>query len=82
MAGRPGLAGELGERHGVLVPARCRVPGGQDDPYGVSEQVVALQARGQPPRLVLPLVTQHEVDVAEREGGQRLLGLSLHQLAT
>ena len=26
-------------------------------------------------RLMLPLVGQHEVDVAERERGQRLLGL-------
>jgi hypothetical protein len=30
---------------------------------------------------VLPLVCQHEVDVAERERGQRLLGLGLDQLA-
>ena len=32
-------------------------------------------------RLVLPLVGQHEVDVAERERGERLLGLGLDQLA-
>ena len=28
-----------------------------------------------------PLVTEHEVDLAQREGGQRLLGLGLDQLA-
>ena len=32
-------------------------------------------------RLVLPLVAEHEVEVAERERGQRLLGLGLDQLA-
>ena len=36
---------------------------------------------GQRARLVLPLVAEHEVDVAERERGQRLLGLGLDQLA-
>ena len=32
-------------------------------------------------RLVLPLVGQHEVDIAERERRERLLGLGLDQLA-
>ena len=42
---------------------------------------MAGEAGGQPQRLVLPLVAEHEVDVAERERGQRLLGLGLDQLA-
>jgi drug/metabolite transporter (DMT)-like permease len=82
VTGRPGLAGELGHRHGISVPERRRMPGGQDEVHRVSEQLVALQAGGQPPRLVPPLVAQHEVDVAQRQGGQRLLGLGLDQLAT
>ena len=49
--------------------------------HAVLEQVVALQRGGQPQRLMLPLVTQDEVDVAELERGQRLLGLGLDELA-
>ena len=41
----------------------------------------AVDARRPRVRLVLPLVGQHEVDVAERERGQRLLGLGLDELA-
>ena len=81
VAGRPRLAGELGERHGVPVPARGGCRAGRTRCTGSREQFVALQARGQPPRLVLPLVAEHEVDVAERQRGQRLLGLGLDQLA-
>ena len=44
-------------------------------------QLVPLHPLGEQARLVLPLVAQHEVDVAERERGQRLLGLELEQLA-
>jgi hypothetical protein len=43
---------------------------------------VALHAVRQQARLVLPLVAEHEVDVAERERGQSLLRLELDQLAS
>ena len=46
VAGRPRLAGERGERHGVLVAARERVAGGEHDEDGVREQLVALDALG------------------------------------
>ena len=59
----------------------ARVAGGQDEVDRVAQQLVALEAGRQPPRLVLPLVAEHEVDVAERERGQRLLGLGLDELA-
>ena len=58
-----------------------RVPGGQDEEHRVHQQVVTLQALGQAPRLVLPLVAQHEIDVAQRQRGQRVLGLGLDELA-
>ena len=44
-------------------------------------QVVAVDTGGPRQRLVLPLVGQHEIDVAQRERGQRLLGLGLDELA-
>ena len=44
-------------------------------------QVLALDARRARERLVLPLVGQHQVDVAQGQRGQRLLGLGLDQLA-
>lgn len=73
--------GQLGQRHGVSVPARRWVLGRQDEVHRVLEELVALHARGQPPGLMLPLVAQHEVDVADRQRGQRLLGLRLDELA-
>jgi hypothetical protein len=79
--GRPRLAGQLGQRDGVAVAARRRVPGGQDEVDRIAQQLMAHQAGGQPPGLVLPLVTQHEVDVAQRQRGQRILGLGLDHLA-
>ena len=54
---------------------------GQDHVHAVAEQLVGIEPRGQPQRLVRPLVAEHEVHVAEREGGQRLLRLRLDQLA-
>ena len=81
MAGRPDLAGELGQRHRERVPARGRVALGQDEADRVAVQVVAVDAGGPRVRLVLPLVGQDEIDVAERERGQRLLGLGLDELA-
>ena len=57
------------------------MPGGQDELHGVAQQLVPADARRHPQRLVQPLVAQHEVDVAERQRGQRLLGLGLDQLA-
>jgi hypothetical protein len=48
----------------------------------VAVELVAVDA-GQPRvRLLLPLVGQHEVDAAEGELGQGVLGLGLHELAT
>jgi len=44
-------------------------------------EVVALDAGGPRVRLVLPFVGEHEIEVAERERGQRDLGLRLDQLA-
>ena len=58
-----------------------RVVGGQDEVHRVAKQVVAVDAGGRRQRLVLPLVGEHEVDVAERERRQRLLGLGLDELA-
>ena len=72
---------ELAERHGRRVPPRDGVVRGQDEVDGVAQQRVTLEARRQAPRLVLPLVAQHEVEVAAREGGQRVLGLGLDELA-
>ena len=54
---------------------------GQDDVHLVAEQVVAVDAVREPHRLVLPLVAEHEVEVAEGERRQRLLGLGLEHLA-
>jgi DNA-binding transcriptional LysR family regulator len=48
---------------------------------GIVEEVVAGEAAREPPRLVLPLVAEHEVDVPERECRERGLGLGLDQLA-
>ena len=61
--------------------ARGRVVRGQDEVDRVAVQVLAVDARGPRVRLVLPLVGQDEIDVAERERRQRLLGLGLDQLA-
>ena len=79
--GGPGLARQLGERHGFGVAARRRMARRQAEAHGIAEQVVALHARGQLLGLVLPLVSQHEVDVAQRQPGEGLLRLQLHQLA-
>lgn len=63
------------------MPARGGMPGGKEKMYRVCEQVVAVQVSADRQRLVLPLVPEDEVDVADREGRQRLLGLGLDQLA-
>ena len=49
---------------------------------GVVEELVALEALGQPERLMLPLVAEHQVEVAERQRRQRLLRLGLDQLGS
>jgi len=74
-------AGELGQRDGPAVAAGGGVAGGQDEVDAVGEEVVAVDAGRQPARLVLPLVGEHEVEVADRERGQRDLGLLLDDLA-
>ena len=81
VTGHPRLAGELGHRHRVAVAPRGRVARGQDEVDRVAVQVEPVDARRARVRLVLPLVGQDEVEVAERERGQRLLGLGLDELA-
>jgi hypothetical protein len=54
---------------------------GQDDAHRVAMQIVPVDAGGPRVRLVLPLVGQHEVDVAQRERRQRRLGLCFDELA-
>jgi drug/metabolite transporter (DMT)-like permease len=81
MTRRPGLAGELGQRHGVTVTPRGRVVCGQDEPDRVVPEVLAVDAGGSRERLVLPLVGEHEIDVSERERRQRLLGFGFDELA-
>jgi hypothetical protein len=81
VAGGPGLVCELAERHSIAVAARRWMARGQDHVHAVAEQFVGIEPCGQAQRLVRPLVAEHEVHVAEREGGQRLLRLRLNQLA-
>ena len=50
-------------------------------PWGEVRAVRALDAGRQPPGLGLPLVAEHEVEVADGQRGQRLLGLGLDELA-
>ena len=59
------------------VPARRRVARGQDHVHRSRSSSWRSTPAGSRQRLVLPLVAEHEVDVAERERGQRLLGLGL-----
>ena len=67
------LVREVGEAGGGM--AR-----GQHEAHGVAQQLDALDARREAQRLVLPLVADHEVDVAQRERRERLLGLALDEL--
>jgi hypothetical protein len=76
-----GSVRELGQRHGAGVALEHGVVLGQDDVDRVAEQLVALEARREGARLVLPLVGEHDVDVAERERRDRLLRLGLDELA-
>ena len=57
------------------------MPDRQDEVDGVSQELVALHACRQRQWLVLPLVAEDDVDVADRQCGQRLLGLCLDELA-
>ena len=82
MAGRPNLPGELRQRHRALVTPRGGMPLGQDHADQIAEQTVPAHTGRARVRLVLPLVGQDQVHVAQRERGQRLLGLGLHELAT
>ena len=61
--------------------AHRRVAGRQHEPHPVLHQLVTLHPLGQQAGLVLPFVSEDEVDVAERERGERLLRLQLEQLA-
>jgi hypothetical protein len=81
VAGRPRLVGELGERDGLAVTARRRMAGREDEADGVVQEVVAAQPGRDAPRPVAPFVADDEIDVAERERGQRVLGLGLDELA-
>jgi hypothetical protein len=53
----------------------------QDQVDRVVEQVVAPHALGHPHRVLPPLVPEHQVDVAQRQRRQRLLGLPVDHLA-
>jgi hypothetical protein len=57
------------------------VVGRQDEVDRVRVEVLAVDARRPRARLVLPLVGEHDVDVPERQRGQRLLRLGLDELA-
>ena len=81
LPGGPGLPGERAQRHSPGVRPRQRVAPGQHEIHRVAEQLVPLDARRDLHRLVAPLVAEHEVDVTQRQGRQRLLGLGLDQLA-
>ena len=61
--------------------ASSRVILGQDEVDGVDVEVPAVHARRPRVRLVLPFVGKDEIDVPERERGQRLLGLGFDELA-
>ena len=63
-----------------MSPGR-RVAGGQEHADGVSQQLVPLQRRLKPPGVELPLVAENQIQVAEGQRGQRILGLGLDQLA-
>ena len=78
--GGPGLAGQVRERHGLRMETSRRVPGGEEDSHAVAHQLVSLDAGGHAARLVLPLVAEDEIDVAESKRGQGLLGLDLDEL--
>ena len=64
-------AGGVGRRVGLR----------EHQPHRIEVQVLARDAGWTRQRLVLPLVGQDEVDVAEHEHRQRLLGLRLDELA-
>lgn len=57
------------------------MPLGQDEEHGVVEQVLAVDPVEEREGLVLPLVAEHEIDLAEWQRGKRLLGLGLDELA-
>ena len=80
VAGRPVRGRQVGERHGAAVPPP------RDGPragraHRLAAQVDALDARRARVRPPVPFVGQHQVDVAQRQRRQRLLGLGLDQLA-
>ena len=79
--GRPGLTGELRQSDLAAPAARHRVVGGQHQVNRIPEEVLAVDAGRPSQRLMLPFVGQDEVDIAERERGQRLLGFGLDELA-
>ena len=80
IAGGPRLAGQVGQARGPLATAGRRMAGGQDQVHGVAVQVDAVDAGGPGPGLVLPLVAQDQVHVAQLQRRQGVLGLGLAQL--
>lgn len=76
---RPRGVRERLERHRVR--AGERMAGRECDAHRVHEQLVPFDALRARPRKGVPLVGEHEVEVAEREGGKRVLRLGLDELA-
>ena len=81
IAGGPRLARQVGQARGALAPPGGRMARGEDQADGIAVQVGAVDARGPGAGLVLPLVAQDQVHVAQLQRGQRDLGLGLAQLA-
>ena len=76
----PGLAGELGQRHGLLVPSRRWVPAGRIRCTGSLRSSWRSRPVGSRTGWC-GLVAEHEVHVAQRQRREPLLGLGLDQLA-
>jgi hypothetical protein len=77
----PRLSGELAQRDGPPVAPGGRVVLRQHDVDGIAVKVATLDPRRPRVGQAVPFVAQHQVDVAQRERRQRLLGLGLDQLA-
>ena len=67
MTGRPGLAGELGERDCLAVTSRDWVVLRKYEVDRVAPQVLPVDARRSSVRLVRPFVGQDQVDVPDRQ---------------
>ena len=75
------LAREPGELHRLSGRPGGGMLGREHELHRLAPEVVALHAERAGEGLALPLVGQDEVEVAERQRRQRLLGLGFHELA-